>query len=88
MGKPLSLKKAVKEVTIKGRGGTDFQPIVDYFTKSKSYDGLIIFTDGGADAPAVTYEAARNMVWICDNRVNYLQHRAWMERCGRCTHLS
>ena len=41
------LKKAKdKQITIKGRGGTDFQPVVDYFCEHIDYDGMMIVTDG------------------------------------------
>lgn len=31
---------------IKGRGGTDMNPIIEYFNKNKQYSNLIILTDG------------------------------------------
>lgn len=41
------LKKAKdKKIEVKGRGGTDFQPVVDYICKHPDYDGMMIVTDG------------------------------------------
>ena len=31
---------------VKGRGGTDMNPIIEYFNKHKQYSNLIILTDG------------------------------------------
>lgn len=47
---------------IKGRGGTDFNPPVEYYLKKKrDYESLIYFTDGGAPLP---HKTASGMVWI------------------------
>ena len=50
-GDPLPLTEAKKDTQmfkVKGRGGTDFQPPIDYMVAHPQYDGLIILTDGGA----------------------------------------
>lgn len=47
---------------IKGRGGTDFNPPVEYYLKhKKDYESLIYFTDGGAPLPA---RSAQGIVWV------------------------
>ena len=47
---------------IKGRGGTDFNPPVDYYVKHrKEYASLIYFTDGEAPLPT---KNPQGMVWI------------------------
>ena len=41
-----------KEFKVKGRGGTDFQPVIDYYNKnSKKYTSIIYFTDGECGSP-------------------------------------
>jgi predicted metal-dependent peptidase len=45
-----NFKKARESFTILGRGGTDFNCLIDYVDQNK-YDGLVIFTDGYASAP-------------------------------------
>ncbi|MCP4214034.1 MAG: hypothetical protein GY765_05215, partial [bacterium] len=50
-GECLSLKRARKEIAVLGRGGTNFQPVLDYIDRHIEYDGLIIFTDGYAPVP-------------------------------------
>lgn len=53
---------------IKGRGGTDFQPVIDYYNKNKrNYNGLIYFTDGYASLPN---NAPKNMIWLIDKNGN------------------
>jgi predicted metal-dependent peptidase len=81
----LTMQKAKESINVHGRGGTDFQPVIDFFEKSKKrYDGLIIFTDGYAPAPAMSQHSIRKTLWICDNKENYDEHEKWMEKCGRC----
>ena len=47
---------------IKGRGGTSFDPPVDYYVKhKKEYASLIYFTDGEADLPI---RNPSGMVWV------------------------
>lgn len=47
---------------IKGRGGTDFNPPVDYYLKhKKEYASLIYFTDGEAPLPN---KSPSGMVWV------------------------
>lgn len=47
---------------IKGRGGTDFNPPVDYYLKhKKEFASLIYFTDGYADLPQ---RNPSGMVWV------------------------
>lgn len=43
-------KKAKQSFSVLGRGGTDFQCIVDY-AKEHKHDGIVIFTDGYACSP-------------------------------------
>jgi predicted metal-dependent peptidase len=47
---------------IKGRGGTSFDPPVDYYVKhKKEYASLIYFTDGEAPLPS---KHPQGMVWV------------------------
>jgi predicted metal-dependent peptidase len=47
---PFQISKKVSGLDIKGRGGTDFDPIMRYVENHK-YDGLIIMTDLGCPIP-------------------------------------
>ncbi len=53
-------KRAV-QCGIKGRGGTNFQALVDYSDKH-GYKNLVIFTDGYAPEP--TIPKAKNVIWV------------------------
>jgi predicted metal-dependent peptidase len=66
----LSLKKAKSKVEITGRGGTDFQPAIDYYEKHKMYDGLIVFTDGYAAIPKLSGYSAK-ILWVLTSRQEY-----------------
>ena len=80
----LTLQKAKKDVKIYGRGGTNFQPVIDYFEKSKvRYDGLIIFTDGFAPTPKIRYRTACRTIWIYNKKENYETHNERLAKCGR-----
>jgi predicted metal-dependent peptidase len=83
-GEPVVMKKASRDVQVTGRGGTDFQPVINYYAAhAKQYCGLIIFTDGFAPPPVVSSRLARSILWLCCDRGTYNQHKAWMRERGR-----
>ena len=52
------------DAKVKGRGGTDLKPVLDYCEKEK-YDGLIYFTD--FEAPLITKTYKFPILWIINN---------------------
>ena len=58
----VELKKAAKSIKIIGRGGTDFQCVIDYYESHPEYQGLIVFTDGYADIPIT--RLYKQILWI------------------------
>lgn len=85
-GEVKSIKKASRKIEIFGRGGTDFQCVIDYAQQTKCYDGVIIMTDGYAPPPVLPPHFHPHLLWICENEDSYKQHHEWMEKLGRvCT---
>lgn len=54
-----------KDLEIKGRGGTSFQPVVDHFNEKGSYTALIYLTDGEAYNPE---NCPKNTLWVLSSR--------------------
>lgn len=78
--KPVPFSKNISLDKIKGRGGTDFQPVIDFFcTHQSCYSGMIIFTDGEGNIPNVCGKG-KNILWILDSRLNYEKSRHWIEK--------
>ncbi len=77
-----TLRRVVRETTIRGRGGTSFQEPVDY-AHEQHYDGLIILTDGYAPAPTIPEGFRTSLLWVCENEECYAVHKNWMRRTGR-----
>ena len=73
----MNLKKVKKSIKITGRGGTSFQPPIDYYTAHKEYDGLIIFTDGYAAMPRLTIH--RKILWVLINEKSYSNAISWIK---------
>ena len=47
---------------VHGRGGTDFQPVIDYYRKNiRDYAALVYFTDGECSIPD---NVPRNTIWV------------------------
>ena len=80
-----SLKQVMRDVTVLGRGGTSFQEPVNY-AHENGYDGLLILTDGYAPEPIIPDNMRCKIIWVCEDKNCYEQHRHWMEKSGRvCT---
>ena len=85
-GDPLPLteaKKSMQEFKVKGRGGTDFQPPIDYMVAHPQYDGLIILTDGDAPNPEVPPHLRTKLLWVIDNESSYKYRYDSLRKTGR-----
>ena len=76
--------KAQKNIHILGRGGTSFQPIIDYVAIHHEYDGLLVFTDGYAPKPKLSKNVRCKIAWICNSQRSYNENKQWMQEIGRC----
>ncbi|MBR3029666.1 MAG: hypothetical protein IKH93_00770 [Bacteroidales bacterium] len=83
LGEPVTLTRAKAGFKVKGRGGTNFQPVVDYMAEHGEYDGLIIFTDGYAPKPEIPARLRGRLLWILRSEKEYNEHRKWMRESGR-----
>ena len=81
----IELKKAVKNIKIEGRGGTDFQCVIDYYESHEDYQGLIIFTDGYAEVPKISRN--KQILWILTGKNEYDNAYRWIKnlRMNRAT---
>ena len=73
-GEPLSLKRAMKEVAVLGRAGTNYQAVMDYACQDGDYDGLIICTDGFAALPRLKKNIRTKILWVFNNRAFFERH--------------
>lgn len=63
-GKEVYPYKGKLDFAIIGRGGTDFNPPIELFNKSKEYVGLIYFTDGYCEPPSVKIRSNARLLWV------------------------
>lgn len=69
-GMPVPLKKARREISVVGRGGTDFEPALSFCASHNEYDGFIIFTDGYAPIPDLS-GFPLEILWVLDSYESY-----------------
>ena len=63
--KPMLLKQASNGIRVIGRGGTNFQPAIDYYYEHEEYDGLVFLTDGYAPVPTLPDDKRHKpLAWI------------------------
>ena len=78
--KPIPFHKKIELDDIKGRGGTSFQPAIDYYQDHASeYSGMIMFTDGEGPMP-VLQSHKLNILWILDSRLAFEKSKQWINR--------
>jgi predicted metal-dependent peptidase len=82
-GKLLTLKKAKKEIDILGRGGTNFGAVIDFIDKDRSFDGVIIFTDGYAPCPPSPKNQKTKILWLFDTESNYQLCESSLSKIGK-----
>ena len=79
-GEPIEMKKLFKQIYIEGRGGTDFQPVADFYCSHKEYDGLIYFTDGFGPHPKFNGRGDVKVLWIFTSKHCYDKGIKWTEK--------
>ena len=79
-GEPIEMKKRFKQIYIEGRGGTDFQPVADFYCSHKEYDGLIYFTDGFGPHPKFNGRSDVKVLWIFTSKHCYDKGIKWTEK--------
>lgn len=63
--KPIALKQAANGIRVIGRGGTNFQPAIDFYYEHEEYDGLVFLTDGYAPTPKLPDDKRHKpLAWI------------------------
>ena len=63
--KPMLLKQATRNIRVTGRGGTNFQPAIDFYYEHEEYDGLVFLTDGYAATPTLPDDKRHKpLAWI------------------------
>jgi predicted metal-dependent peptidase len=77
------LKKAQKEIAIKGRGGTNFQCVFNYLKTDNCYDGVIIITDGIAPMPVIYPGQEKKVLWLFNSRQKFDRQYPILKPTGR-----
>ena len=72
-GEALTLKRARREFQVQGRGGTDFNAVIEYLDAHPGYDGAIVFTDGIAPPPRPPRDRRTRLLWL------FLDERTWRD---------
>jgi predicted metal-dependent peptidase len=81
-GPALPLKRARRQITVTGRGGTAFTPVIDFLEEQRGYDGAIIFTDGIAPAPAAPKNRRTRLLWLFTSEETHRQQAGGLRPFG------
>lgn len=80
----LETMPADQNIMLSGRGGTDFQPVIDFaHSKRGYYHGLIIFTDGFSTTPRLPDFYNTPTLWVLPSEQEYETHKGWMCKIGK-----
>jgi predicted metal-dependent peptidase len=86
-GPVTTFRKRKRTVTISGRGGTSFDPVLRYIEEHDDYDGLIIVTDGLAPRPTPPKTRRARVLWLFHHEETYQQSRANVEHVGQAVYI-
>lgn len=82
LGEVETLTEASQNIKITGRGGTCFQPFINFIAEHSEYDGAIIYTDGEAAAPYIPAALHTPLCWVLHSE-QALCSEIWMRKSGR-----
>jgi predicted metal-dependent peptidase len=83
LGEVQTLLKASENIKVTGRGGTCFQPFIDFVAKHPEYDGALIYTDGYAAQPTIPVNMRTPLCWLFRSESELKKHEHWMRQSGR-----
>lgn len=85
--KPVKYNSKLRQVSVKGRGGTEFNPLFEYLKKHRrEYDGLIVFTDGFFSPPRINLYRDFNFktLWVINSKA---ENYHWYHNYGEVTYI-
>lgn len=77
-----TVRKAIGSIIALGRGGTSFQPAIDY-ADANGYDGLLFMTDGYAPEPVVRPSSRLKIAWVLVDRKCYDDNHEMLSKTGK-----
>ena len=83
LGEVQTLVKASENIKVAGRGGTCFQPFIDFVAQHPEYDGALIYTDGYAPQPTIPSTMRTSLCWVLRSEQELKEHEQWMKQSGR-----
>lgn len=83
LGEVTTLSRAAESIKVKGRGGTCFQPFIDFVATHPEYDGALIYTDGYAQQPTIPVTMRTPLCWVLRSEEELQHHEQWMSQSGR-----
>ena len=83
LGEVQTLLKASENIKVTGRGGTCFQPFIDFVAQHPEYDGALIYTDGYAAKPKIPANMHTPLCWVLRSEKELKEHEEWMHQSGR-----
>ena len=83
LGEVQTLLKASEKIKVTGRGGTCFQPFIDFVAEHHEYDGALIYTDGYAPPPSIPANMRTPLCWVLRSEKELKEHEHWMSQSGR-----
>jgi predicted metal-dependent peptidase len=81
-GQPVSLRRTRRHIEVAGRGGTSFDPVMEFIDAHREYDGAIIFTDGQAPIPPAPRNRRTRLLWLFNREETFRRQHPALRRFG------
>ncbi|MEM6980214.1 MAG: VWA-like domain-containing protein, partial [Planctomycetota bacterium] len=86
-GEPISFRRARSSIEVTGRGGTDFQCLIDFIDDKPQYDGMIVYTDGEAAKPSRPTNRRAKLLWLFSTQAAHEKMHHQLKELGRCVFI-
>ncbi|MEM8910493.1 MAG: VWA-like domain-containing protein [Planctomycetota bacterium] len=84
---PETFRRARSQISIVGRGGTDFRCLIDFIDEHRQYDGMIVFTDGEAPKPPAPNNRRTQLMWLFNTQAAYKKMHGPLSNLGRTAYI-
>ncbi|MEM6472859.1 MAG: VWA-like domain-containing protein [Planctomycetota bacterium] len=83
----IPLRRARATYNVTGRGGTSFQPVIEFVDQETKYDGCIVYTDGYAPVPSRPKNRRTKILWLFKDQATYQSMDRGFREIGSAVYL-
>ncbi|MCC9644112.1 VWA-like domain-containing protein [Rhodopirellula sp. JC740] len=84
---PMTFRAARRDVQVTGRGGTDLNCVTVFLNEHRSYDGMVVFTDGDSPVPRKSSNTRTRVLWLFNTQAAFRRSASALRPIGKTAFL-